>query len=128
MWLITGGAFQGKLNYALNQTGIQAENVIDGATCEMHELLEKPLVNHFHLWIYRMLLEGKDINEAVDQLLQRNPNIIIVVDELGCGIVPMEVFDRNYREITGRVCCLLAENAKEVHRVICGLGMVLKHA
>jgi len=128
MWLITGGAFQGKMDYALSQTGIQAEKVIDGATCEVFELLDKPLVNHFHLWIYRMLQEGKDINEALNQILQKNPNIVIVVDELGCGIVPIEAFDRNYREITGRVCCLLAENAKEVHRVICGLGMVLKHA
>jgi adenosyl cobinamide kinase/adenosyl cobinamide phosphate guanylyltransferase len=128
MWLITGGAFQGKLSYALNQTGIQAENVVDGSTCENQDLLEKPLVNHFHLWIYRMLQDGKDINEAVNQILQRNPNIVIVVDELGCGIIPMGAFDRDYREITGRVCCRLAENAKEVHRVICGIGMVLKHA
>jgi adenosyl cobinamide kinase/adenosyl cobinamide phosphate guanylyltransferase len=75
-----------------------------------------------------MLQDGKDINEAVNQILQRNPNIVIVVDELGCGIIPMEAFDRDYREITGRVCCRLAENAKEVHRVICGIGMVLKHA
>jgi adenosyl cobinamide kinase/adenosyl cobinamide phosphate guanylyltransferase len=128
MWLITGGAFQGKLSYALNQTDIQAENVIDGSTCEVQELMENPLVNHFHLWIYRMLQDGKDINEVVNQILQRNPNIVIVVDELGCGIIPMEAFDRNYREITGRICCRLAENAKEVHRVICGIGMVLKHA
>jgi adenosyl cobinamide kinase/adenosyl cobinamide phosphate guanylyltransferase len=128
MWLITGGAFQGKLNYALNQTGIQAENVIDGATCEACELMEKPLVNHFHLWIYRMLQEEKDMIEVLNQMLQRNPNIVVVVDELGCGIIPMEAFDRNYREIVGRVCCMLAENAKEVHRVICGMGMVIKHA
>jgi adenosyl cobinamide kinase/adenosyl cobinamide phosphate guanylyltransferase len=128
MWLISGGAYQGKLNYALAQTGIQAEKVIDGSSCEMNELLEKPLVNHFHLWIFRMLQEGKDINEALKLILQRNPQIVIIVDELGCGIVPIEAFDRNYREITGRVCCMLAEAATEVHRVSCGIGMVLKHA
>lgn len=128
MWLITGGAFQGKLSYALNLAGIVPEEVIEGDTCDIQDLFDKPLINHFHLWIYRMLKDGNDIEDVIKTMLQRNPNIIIIVDELGCGIVPVEAFDRKYREITGRVCCKLAENAVQVHRVICGIGMVLKHA
>lgn len=128
MRLITGGAYQGKLSYALNLTGIKSDEVIEGNTCELHELFVKPMVNHFHLWIYRMLRDGTDMDEAVDLILQRNPDIVIIVDELGCGIVPVEAFDRNYREMTGRVCCRLAENALQVHRVICGIGMEIKHA
>ncbi len=130
MWLITGGAYQGKLEYSLNKTDIQKENTIEGATCKWEELLEKPLVNHFHLWIKRMLEEGKDgkdVYSLISQILLNNPNVVIIVDELGCGIVPMEAFDREYRELTGRVCCAIAKEAKEVHRVVCGIGMVIKH-
>ncbi|MCI9019059.1 MAG: cobinamide kinase, partial [Lachnospiraceae bacterium] len=52
---------------------------------------------------------------------------VIVVNELGSGVVPIDAFDRNYRETTGRICCELAKKAREVHRVVCGIGMVIKH-
>lgn len=128
MWLITGGAYQGKLDYALQITNIKKKDVIQGNTCQWEELLKAPLVNHFHLWIKRMLEEGQDVNELVEEIFLRNPNIVFIVEELGCGIVPMEAFDRDYRETTGRICCRIAKEAQEVHRVICGIGTVIKHA
>jgi adenosyl cobinamide kinase/adenosyl cobinamide phosphate guanylyltransferase len=128
MRLISGGAYQGKLRYALERTGINDSEATDGKECSLQELLEKPLVNHFHLWIDRMLKEEQDIYTLVDQILAINPEIVIIVDELGCGIVPMDAYDRRYRELTGRICCKLAKEAEEVHRVICGIGTVIKHA
>lgn len=128
MWLITGGAYQGKLDYVLNLKKIPREEILFGGTCDWEELMEKPVITQFHIWIKRMLLRGKDVNGMVDQIIKNNPDIIIIVDELGCGIVPMEAFDRNYREVTGRICCRLAKEAKEVHRVMCGMGTVIKHA
>ena len=128
MWLISGGAYQGKLQYALSWNAIPTEQVSEGAICSFEELLENPIVNHFHLWIDRMLKEEKDIYPLIDKILVENPDIVIIVNELGCGIVPMDAYDRRYREITGRICCRLAQGAKEVHRVICGIGTVIKHA
>lgn len=128
MWLISGGAFQGKLDYALNILRIDERVVVDGLTCSWEELLKMPVVNHFHLWIDRMLKEEQDVKALVEQILKANPGIVIIVDELGCGVVPMEAYDRNYREVTGRICCQLASAAQEVHRVICGIGTVIKHA
>lgn len=128
MWLISGGAYQGKLKYALERTGINESEAVDGKDCSLQELLEKPLVNNFHLWIDRMLKDEQDINTLLDRILARNPEIVIIVDELGCGVVPMDPYDRRYRELTGRICCKLAKEAKEVHRVICGIGTVIKHA
>jgi adenosyl cobinamide kinase/adenosyl cobinamide phosphate guanylyltransferase len=75
-----------------------------------------------------MLKEEQDIYTLVDQILAINPEIVIIVDELGCGIVPMNPYDRRYREQTGRICCKLAREAEEVHRVICGIGTVIKYA
>lgn len=128
MVLITGGSFQGKLEYALHITDITKEDIIDGATCEIDDLTLKPLVNHFHLFVHRMLLDSRDVYELLEQIINKNPDMVIIVDELGCGIVPIDPFDRKYREITGRICCKIAKEAKEVHWVNCGIGMVIKHA
>lgn len=128
MWLITGGAYQGKLDYVMSKKTIPFEQIVDGETCELQELLEKSLVTNFHLWVKRMLLEKKDVFPLVEEMFQKNPDLIIIVNELGCGIVPMDAFDRAYREVTGRVCSKIAKEATEVHRVVCGIGMVIKHA
>ncbi|KIR01579.1 hypothetical protein P261_00393 [Lachnospiraceae bacterium TWA4] len=51
---------------------------------------------------------------------------MLVSNELGYGIVPMDAFDRKYRETTGRICCMIAEQADEVYRVVCGLPQKIK--
>ena len=127
MWLISGGAYQGKLSYALEYTGLKIDDAADGKVCSLQELYEKPIMNQFHLWIDRMLREEKDVYPLVEDILQHNPEIVIITNELGCGIVPMEAYDRSYRELVGGVCCKLAKDAREVHRVFCGIGTVIKH-
>lgn len=127
MWLITGGAYQGKLEYALNVTKLNREDMVDGADCNWEDIIRAPLINHFHLWIRRMLEEKKDTRSLVLKIIEKNPGVIIIVNELGCGIVPMDPFDREYREVTGRICQILAKEAMEVHRVVCQIGQVIKH-
>ncbi|SFR72631.1 bifunctional adenosylcobinamide kinase/adenosylcobinamide-phosphate guanylyltransferase [Anaeromicropila populeti] len=127
MWLITGGAYQGKLEYAMQCTGIKKEDIADGAICDIEEIMKKPMVNCFHLWIARMLKDEQDVMTLVEKIMKNNPHIVFVVDELGCGIVPINSFDRMYRETTGRICCRIASRAKCVHRVICGVGVVIKN-
>lgn len=127
MWLITGGAWQGKLDYARSLTVADPSSICDGATCTREDLLSARVVDHFHLWIRRMLENDTDIQKELEQILAHNPDLVIVADELGCGLVPMDIADRRYRETTGRICCQLAKEAAQVHRVISGIGMVLKH-
>ncbi|MEG0441579.1 MAG: bifunctional adenosylcobinamide kinase/adenosylcobinamide-phosphate guanylyltransferase [Oscillospiraceae bacterium] len=54
------------------------------------------------------------------------PRVIILCDEVGCGVVPIAPEERAYRETVGRLCCRLAEQAVGVERVFCGLAMCLK--
>ena len=51
-----------------------------------------------------------------------------VSQEVGYGVVPMDAFDRKYREAVGRVCTGLASKSKKVTRVVCGIGTVIKDA
>ena len=77
----------------------------------------------------RLLQEGKEQyvrEQLIPKLLQENPRIVLVTNELGYGIVPIDPFDRSWRELTGRICTELAEHADEVIRVVCGIPVVLK--
>ena len=58
---------------------------------------------------------------------RKNKDTIVIADEIGNGIVPLDAFEREYREQTGRAEILLAKKkADEVVRVICGIGQKIK--
>lgn len=124
MMLVTGGCFQGKTQYACETFGISEEEAADGAVCPMEELYRTKLLYHFHEYIRRMMKAGQEF--SVERLKQENPKVILVTNELGCGVVPVDQFDRAYREKTGRICCQIAREAVQVHRVVCGIGTVMK--
>lgn len=128
MKLIIGGAFQGKREYAGNQFTIPAEDFIDGEKCAFSDIFSCAGIYHFHLYIRRMMQEGIETKSLAAELLEQNPDILIISNELGYGVVPIDSFERAYRETVGRICCRMAEKAEEVHRVVCGIGTVLKHA
>ena len=62
------------------------------------------------------------------EIPEGNPDIVVVSQEVGYGVVPMDAFDRKYREAVGRVCTGLASKSKKVTRVVCGIGTVIKDA
>lgn len=125
MILITGGAYQGKGKYAEQFLKEKNKNVIDGENCELNEIFEADAVHNFHLYIKRMLEKDEDVSGLAEQLYERNPKCILITNEIGCGLVPADPFERRYRETAGRVCCQIAERAGEVHRVTCGIGQII---
>ena len=131
MILIIGGFAQGKLHYVEQHYGQceagQEVPVLDGT-------LELPaetgtgqvIVNHLHRYIREQLRQGKDPEEAIEDFRKEHPDCILICDEIGNGIVPMEAEERTYRERTGRILERLAAQADEVVRVVCGIGQKLK--
>lgn len=67
-----------------------------------------------------------DPMEAAQELTRKNTAGVIHIQEMGCGIVPIEKSDREYRELVGRISCLFAKQADEVYRVICGIPQKIK--
>ena len=63
---------------------------------------------------------------VVKELLENSKEKILVAEEIGSGIVPIDAFQRKWREETGRIYCLLAENASQVWRVTGGIGQRLR--
>ena len=124
MKFITGGAYQGKLEYAKRL--YPDAKWAGGAGGSFEELLSCGAVNHFHLFVRRWLREGRTPKELTKAILDKNSSLIIVCDEIGCGLVPVDAFERAYREAVGRICTELVKYADEVHRVTCGTGVRLR--
>ena len=126
MKLIIGGTFQGKTAFACRQTGISLEQAADGMTCEYDAIYHVPMIYHFHEYVKRRMQDGLEYKNLPAEILKKNPQLVIVSNELGYGVVPIEAFDRRYREDTGRICCELAAASEEVWRVYCGIGTPIK--
>lgn len=124
MRMIIGGAFQGKMEYAQKEyPGIRW---VDGAACSEEELLQCEGVYHFHLYIRKSMEKYEDMRLFADRIIRENPQIVIITDEIGYGLVPIDAFERRYREETGRICTRLAAFSERVDRVVCGIGLPIK--
>ena len=117
MRLVIGGAFQGKKAYVAEKYQLPNEKMTDGSAASYEEIFE---------WVKERLKEGKKLESLEEELIDKNPDIILISNELGYGVVPIDKFDREYRETTGRVCTRLAKKSKSVVRIICGMECVLK--
>lgn len=152
MQIITGGFSQGKLNYAINScTQNESILVLDETnykSCFNNDLSEadaesifrfcgnnkdkrkkKVIINHLN----RIIKEMKDrekvlgfVEEVQNTCEAGDAELIVISDELGCGIVPIDKNDREYRENNGRVMCLLAAKADSVVRLVCGIAVRIK--
>lgn len=122
--LILGGAYQGKRAYA--EMIFPGLTWADGEEIPFREIENAAAIDRFHLLVKRWMLAGKSAEDLTEKILGMNRKIIILCDEIGCGLVPVDAFEREYREAAGRVCVELAEHARRVDRVVCGIGMRMK--
>ncbi len=108
MKLYIGGAFQGQEELA------RREN--PGAE----------MITDFHALMREQTQKGADARAFAQALCETHPDAVVVSDEIGSGIVPVDAFERAWRENTGRGLCVIASRAEQVTRVICGVGMRIK--
>lgn len=121
---IIGGAYQGKLEFAKQK--YRKEIISDGKSCSIEETFSCEILNSFEALIKRFFSTIQEIITYLDTLLVKNPNIILICNEIGYGIVPIEKSNRLFRELVGRACCEVSKRANTVERVFCGLGVYIK--
>ncbi len=115
MILVTGGAYQGKNAFAETLLEQRKQTGREGT-----------LFPQFHEWVKDCMKAERNIEEELREKLGQDPDQIIVCNELGCGVVPMDAFERAWRERTGRLACELAKQAEAVYHVTCGIGTRIK--
>lgn len=126
MILVTGGAFQGKYEFAKERFDLEKSKIVEGKGAALEELWTASMILHFHDWIKEQLKQEQDMTKQVMELLEKNPDVIIEMNQIGCGVVPMDSFERAYREKVGRIGMQLAKEADEVYVVTCGIGTRIK--
>ena len=121
MIFIFGGRCQGKLQFAKQKFG---ENL--SVCCLKENKIESiasfDIITNIEETVKMLLKEGQKPSEFFKKNIDVFENKIIIGNEIGCGIVPVDEFEREWRDETGWVYQLLSKNSKEVYRVWCGIG------
>ena len=116
MDLVIGGAFQGKLAYALETYGLTESDVCDLAVCD-------PASGYR---CYRHLESLSRREPDAERYLPLFENAVVIARQVNGGIVPMDGEERAWRERYGLLLQKFARNAAHVTRIFCGLSEELK--
>ncbi len=102
----------------------------------LNEKATKPgfiLLDCITLWLSNMIMKDmtrQDILERVHDFIEECKNstsdIIVITNELGSGIVPLEPSARSFRDIAGETNQLLASEFDEVVSMVSGIPVTIK--
>ncbi len=122
MIMITGGSFNGKTDLAKNLFSLKDEEIIDCGSCDLDAIPGAKCVRNYELAVKRLFERGEDPLVFTERLKCD----IIIMNEIGSGIIPLEKSERDWREMTGRAGCIIASRALTVYRVCCGIAEIIK--
>lgn len=127
MYFIFGGRCQGKLSYAKKLYG-DSLTVCDLARCGIGDALSFDIIINLQEWVKSELLSGKNPIEYFKNNADRFTGKVLIGNEIGCGVVPVSAFERQWRDETGWLYQFIASKAQRVDRVWAGIGQTLKTA
>ncbi|MFI3171005.1 MAG: bifunctional adenosylcobinamide kinase/adenosylcobinamide-phosphate guanylyltransferase [Eubacteriales bacterium] len=121
MIFITGGMAQGKTAFA------------ESFCYPILDDLEMNIQN----WITQGLDTESDILLQIEQEVRQicntattetmwKQNVVVVSREIGCGIIPIEKTEVRWRELAGRIACMIASHAEEVYKMESGIAVKIK--
>lgn len=73
-----------------------------------------------------VLTQGQEPRAFARRFCEEHPQAIVIANEVGAGVVPIEVSERAFREAVGRALCIIAQQAEQVTRCVCGIGVRIK--
>ena len=135
MYVILGGAYNGKRNYVeimLQKRGNIAVHDIAGEIPDITAISEKDVVviSEFETIVQAMLAQPEETValEIVEQLceLSKHAQVICICTDMSRGVVPLEKDLRQMRDTCGRIYQKLCQEASTVIRVWYGLPQILK--
>ena len=97
MRFVIGGADCGKRDFVRENYGIDEILIAD-----YDSVFTAKAVYGFHIFIKKLMADGKDIVAVVDEISEKNHDITIISTEIGYGVVPMDKGDRavSYTHLT----------------------------
>ena len=121
MILITGGSYQGKLEYARNRFHLPEGDICLGGVDFSRKCLA--YIDRFALECVRQGIEPADRFRQCPDAWRES---IIITTDISSGVVPVDPVLRAWREACGRMNAYLAASADEVWRLFCGIAQRIK--
>ena len=107
--LYIGGAYQGQEALA------RRENPESETFPDFHETIRRAVLS-----------QGQEARDFARRFCAEHPDAVVIADEVGAGVVPVDARDRAFREAVGRALCVVAQEAGQVTRCVCGIGGRIK--
>ena len=125
MVLIFGGAYQGKLDFAIKKFNIKYTDIF---TCTEDSFpdFSKKIIDRAELFFLKCVKDGIEPRDILCENINMLQDKIVIARDISQGIVPIDSVQRAWREASGRAMMYLAGEAEEVYRVFCGLSEKLK--
>lgn len=124
MKLIIGGAYQGKLDFAMDAFSLQPDQVY---TCGGTQIdFSKKCIDKLEEFTFACGKEQADPVAYFRENRERWKDSILICQDMSCGVVPLGADMRQWRQETGLLCQYLSREAESVHRIFCGLEQRLK--
>ena len=98
MKLYVGGVCQGQEEMA------RSENPGCEVFADFHETIRSTV-----------LQDGQEPREFAQRFCEKHPDAVVVANEVGAGVVPMNREDRAFREAVGRALCVIAQKLSLIH-------------
>lgn len=112
MVLVIGGIASGKRSY-VRSLGYRDDDMADGWSSEAPVLAT----------LDEALRHVRPTEEDLDAIAAKD---VVICNEVGMGVVPLDRGERSWRELVGRTCTTLANRADRVVRMVCGIPTVIK--
>ena len=125
MVLIFGGAYQGKLDFAMKKFNIK-DTYIFTCTEDSFPDFSKKIIDRAELFFLKCVKDGIEPRDILCENINMLQDKIVIARDISQGIVPIDPVQRAWREASGRAMMYLAGEAEEVYRVFCGLSEKLK--
>ena len=126
MVLIFGGAYQGKLAYALDRFGLTDSDVFRCIIKDAAMPGNRKIIYEVDKWIMALIQEDADVAGALRRFIEHNPHAIVICNDISCGIVPTDTLQRKWRDAVGRSMAELSRCSDEVIRLFCGIPARIK--
>ena len=122
--LIIGGAYQGKTTWA-KSTFMLCENDVFVCSTDFPPDFSKKCITHYENYIGYCLKNGLSPKTDFSAGTKDNGTKIIICDDIFCGVVPTDAFQRKLREETGLALQKIASTS-DVIRIFCGIPQRIK--
>lgn len=124
MTLIIGGAWQGKLDFAKENFALSESDIY---TCTGEEIdFSRKCIYNLDEFTLNCIRRDASAVEYFKAHREDWADSVIICQDVTCGVVPLGLEMRRWRDETGKLCQYLAANADRVSRIFCGLEQRLK--